>query len=244
LIEYLRMIFKRLFSLSTPSLAANAVLGAQFIERQALLKHLQRPPAEFGSFRRFLACQKQALRSESHEQLAHGLRDQDLPVVKQDAELRELLSLRYAPRQDLQRVLRQRVVEFYGRRLNDTGRAEVQIGLFTMRLDLMAEHCQAHPKDHKAARLLVHLGHRRQRMLRYLFRTDLDRFYRCLDELGLSREYLDKLDDKYTYLKKHQKADAKKGTGQIQRKKIHRTVRGGGTHLDLSALRETTPSIS
>ena len=74
----------------------------------------------------------------------------------------------------------------YGRADGDTGSAEVQVALLTERINELTEHLRAHSKDHHSRRGLLMLVGRRRRLLRYLERTDLER-YRSLvlvDEEG------------------------------------------------------------
>ncbi len=68
----------------------------------------------------------------------------------------------------------------YGRADGDTGSAEVQVALLT-------EHLRGHAKDHHSRRGLLMLVGKRRRMLRYLERTDLERYRSLVAELGLRR---------------------------------------------------------
>ena len=68
----------------------------------------------------------------------------------------------------------------YGRADGDTGSAEVQIALLT-------EHLRDHGKDHHSRRGLLMLVGKRRRMLRYLERTDLERYRALVADLGLRR---------------------------------------------------------
>ena len=75
----------------------------------------------------------------------------------------------------------------YGRGENDTGSAEVQIALLTARINELTEHLRGHSKDHHSRRGLLMLVGKRRRMLRYLERTDLERYRTLVKELGLRR---------------------------------------------------------
>jgi small subunit ribosomal protein S15 len=75
----------------------------------------------------------------------------------------------------------------YGRGDSDTGSAEVQVALLTARINELTGHLKAHGKDHHSRRGLLMLVGKRRRMLRYLERTDLERYRALVAELGLRR---------------------------------------------------------
>jgi small subunit ribosomal protein S15 len=75
----------------------------------------------------------------------------------------------------------------YGRGEKDTGSAEVQVALLTERINELTEHLRTHSKDHHSRRGLLMLVGKRRRMLRYLERTDLERYRALVKELGLRR---------------------------------------------------------
>jgi small subunit ribosomal protein S15 len=75
----------------------------------------------------------------------------------------------------------------YGRGDQDTGSAEVQVALLTERINDLTGHLKEHSKDHHSRRGLLMLVGKRRRMLRYLERTDLERYRALVSELGLRR---------------------------------------------------------
>lgn len=75
----------------------------------------------------------------------------------------------------------------YGRGGADTGSTEVQVALLTERINELTEHLRSHGKDHHSRRGLLMLVGRRRRLLRYLERTDLERYRALVAELGLRR---------------------------------------------------------
>ena len=82
---------------------------------------------------------------------------------------------------------KQELVEKFGAGGADTGRAEVQIALFSERISQLTEHLRVHSKDHHSRRGLLMLVGRRRRLLNYLQRSDLERYRALLRELGLRR---------------------------------------------------------
>ena len=79
------------------------------------------------------------------------------------------------------------LVDKYGRDGDDTGSTEVQVALLTERINELTEHLRTHGKDHHSRRGLLMLVGRRRRLLRYLERTDLERYRSLVGELGLRR---------------------------------------------------------
>ena len=75
----------------------------------------------------------------------------------------------------------------YGRSDNDTGSAEVQVALLTARINDLTEHLREHTKDHHSRRGLLMLVGKRRRLLRYLERSDVERYRTLVGELGLRR---------------------------------------------------------
>jgi small subunit ribosomal protein S15 len=75
----------------------------------------------------------------------------------------------------------------FGRSGEDTGSTEVQVALLTERINELTEHLRTHSKDHHSRRGLLMLVGRRRRLLRYLERTDLERYRALVADLGLRR---------------------------------------------------------
>jgi len=82
---------------------------------------------------------------------------------------------------------KQELIGKYGRADGDTGSAEVQVALMTERINDLTEHLRSHRKDHHSRRGLLMLVGKRRRLLRYLQRSDLDRYRQVVADLGLRR---------------------------------------------------------
>jgi len=79
------------------------------------------------------------------------------------------------------------VIAEFGENEKDTGTSEVQIALLTSRITELTEHLKIHKKDHHSRRGLLKLVGQRRRLLRYLKRTDLERYRAVLAKLGLRK---------------------------------------------------------
>ena len=70
---------------------------------------------------------------------------------------------------------------------SDTGSPEVQVALLTERINELTGHLREHSKDHHSRRGLLMLVGKRRRLLRYLQRSDLERYRALVADLGLRR---------------------------------------------------------
>ncbi|MGC8777716.1 MAG: 30S ribosomal protein S15 [Candidatus Caldatribacteriaceae bacterium] len=69
----------------------------------------------------------------------------------------------------------------------DTGSPEVQIALLTARIKELTDHLKRHPKDFHSRRGLFIMVGQRRRLLNYLKKYHLDRYYMILEKLGLRK---------------------------------------------------------
>ncbi|CEG01355.1 S15/NS1, RNA-binding [Ostreococcus tauri] len=83
----------------------------------------------------------------------------------------------------------------FARDEHDTGSSEVQIASLTMRIKHMTEHLREHNKDTHSRRGLMAMLERRKKLLKYLRRTDGDRYADTILRLGLKDRSF--VDDKY-----------------------------------------------
>lgn len=82
---------------------------------------------------------------------------------------------------------KQQLIEEYATGEHDSGSPEVQVALLTARIEHLTEHLKTHSKDHHSRRGLLQLVGRRRRLLKYLQRTDVDRYRALIKRLGLRR---------------------------------------------------------
>ncbi len=82
---------------------------------------------------------------------------------------------------------KQGIIEKHGASGQDTGKAEVQIAIFTARIDELTQHLKTHVKDHSSRLGLLKLVGKRRRLLAYLRENHIDRYRAIVAELGLRR---------------------------------------------------------
>jgi small subunit ribosomal protein S15 len=69
----------------------------------------------------------------------------------------------------------------------DTGSPEVQVAMLSKRISDLTEHLKMHKHDHHTRRGLLALVGRRRRLLKYLEKTDINRYRSLIERLGLRR---------------------------------------------------------
>ncbi|KAJ1999160.1 hypothetical protein GGI04_004690 [Coemansia thaxteri] len=84
-----------------------------------------------------------------------------------------------------------KAVETFGRSEDDSGSPEVQAAVWTVRINNLEDHLRGHNKDHHNRRSYTKLLHKRAKMLKYLKRESLERYYLCLKQLGLTKEMVE-----------------------------------------------------
>ncbi len=70
---------------------------------------------------------------------------------------------------------------------SDTGSPEVQVAILSRRIADLTEHLKTHKHDHHSRRGLLLLVGRRRRLLKYLAKTDINRYRALIEKLGLRR---------------------------------------------------------
>jgi small subunit ribosomal protein S15 len=87
----------------------------------------------------------------------------------------------------LETAEKQRIMSEYGTVERDTGSPEVQIAMLSKRISDLTEHLKTHKHDHHSRRGLLLLVGRRRRLLKYLAKTDINRYRSLIERLGLRR---------------------------------------------------------
>ena len=81
------------------------------------------------------------------------------------------------------------IFETYGASNTDTGSAESQIALFSIRISHLTQHLKSNHKDHTTQRALKMLVGKRRRLLDYLKERDIERYRAIIakKELGIRK---------------------------------------------------------
>ena len=75
----------------------------------------------------------------------------------------------------------------YEKKATDTGSAESQIALFTHRIAHLTEHLKTNKKDSATRLGLLKLVGKRRKLLKYLEKTEINRYREIIKELGLRK---------------------------------------------------------
>ena len=87
----------------------------------------------------------------------------------------------------LDTATKQAIMAEYATVPGDTGSPEVQVAMLTRRISDLTEHLREHKHDHHTRRGLLLLVGRRKRLLKYLEKTDINRYRALIARLGLRR---------------------------------------------------------
>ena len=79
------------------------------------------------------------------------------------------------------------IITKFGKNEKDTGASEVQIALLTERINQLTEQCKQFKKDKSSQRGLLILVGKRRRVLKYIQRTNLEKYRSIIKELGLRK---------------------------------------------------------
>ena len=69
----------------------------------------------------------------------------------------------------------------------DSGSPQVQVAVLTTRIKELTEHLRTHKKDFASRRGLLMMVHRRNRLLKYLSRTNRPAYQELIGKLGLRK---------------------------------------------------------
>jgi small subunit ribosomal protein S15 len=87
----------------------------------------------------------------------------------------------------LDAATKKQIADEYATTPGDTGSPEVQVALLSRRIADLTEHLKEHKHDHHSRRGLLLLVGQRRRLLNYLAKTDIERYRRLIERLGLRR---------------------------------------------------------
>jgi len=87
----------------------------------------------------------------------------------------------------LDSAVKSQIMTDYATVENDTGSPEVQVAMLSKRIADLTDHLKMHKHDHHSRRGLLLLVGRRRRLLKYLAKTDINRYRSLIERLGLRR---------------------------------------------------------
>ena len=79
------------------------------------------------------------------------------------------------------------IIAEYATKPGDTGSPEVQIAMLTKRISDLTDHLKTPPHDHHSRRGLLILVGQRRRLLKYLTKTDINRYRSIIERVGIRR---------------------------------------------------------
>jgi len=79
------------------------------------------------------------------------------------------------------------IIRQFAQHEGDTGSPEVQIALWTERINELTEHFKSHPKDFAGRRGLLRLVGKRRHLLSYVRNGDVERYRAIVKALGLRK---------------------------------------------------------
>ncbi|MDP3963417.1 MAG: 30S ribosomal protein S15 [bacterium] len=82
---------------------------------------------------------------------------------------------------------KKKLIDKYQNHDGDTGSADVQIAIFTERIEQLSEHLKTHKKDNHSRRGLLKMVSKRRKLLDYLEKDDPKRFAAIVKKLKLKR---------------------------------------------------------
>ena len=87
----------------------------------------------------------------------------------------------------LEAARKREIIQAHAIAPNDSGSSEVQIAIFSARIEQLTGHLKGHAKDHHSRRGLLKLVGQRRRLLDYLKRKDTDRYADLIKRLGIRK---------------------------------------------------------
>jgi small subunit ribosomal protein S15 len=79
------------------------------------------------------------------------------------------------------------LVAQFGTSEKDTGKTEVQIAILSKRITELTEHFKLHKHDTNSRRGLLKIVGQRRKLLKYLQRTDLEKYRVLIEQLGIRK---------------------------------------------------------
>ncbi len=85
----------------------------------------------------------------------------------------------------IKKEVKKEVISKFANNENDTGSPEVQIALFSERINNLTNHLKNHKHDHHTRKGLMVMVGKRKRLLNYLSKKNKQKYESLIKELGL-----------------------------------------------------------
>jgi len=85
----------------------------------------------------------------------------------------------------LTKEIKKELIDKFKHHETDMGSSEVQIAILSERIKYMTEHLKIHKKDHHSRFGLLKMVRKRQKLLKYLHRTNLHSYQKVISEMGI-----------------------------------------------------------
>ena len=85
----------------------------------------------------------------------------------------------------IKKEVKKQVISKFANNENDTGSPEVQIALFSERINNLTNHLKNHKHDHHTRKGLMVMVGKRKRLLNYLSKKNKQKYESLVKELGL-----------------------------------------------------------
>ena len=87
----------------------------------------------------------------------------------------------------LSKDVKSKIVKEFARDAKDTGSVEVQVAILTEEIKELTEHLKEHKHDFHSKRGLLQKVGKRKSLLEYLKKTDVVRYRKLIEKLGLRK---------------------------------------------------------
>jgi small subunit ribosomal protein S15 len=85
----------------------------------------------------------------------------------------------------LESAQKSQIIQEFARNNKDTGSPEVQIAIFTARINQLTEHLKVNKKDHASRLGLLKIVGKRKRLMKYLKKTNREFYDKTIKSLGI-----------------------------------------------------------
>lgn len=82
---------------------------------------------------------------------------------------------------------KQEIFQEFGGAITNTGSVESQVALITHRINHISDHLKGHRKDFSSTRSLYKLVGQRKKLLKYLAKTEIQRYRALIEKLNLRK---------------------------------------------------------